>query len=421
MLLAERKGASDDSPQTRMVRMLMVCCVAVFLADIPGLLLDKCLFRGARSLLFVFDTLYWLLYILYFWLKLAFADLWVWRNPAAMRRRAVWYVIPMLAGIVIILLNPWTGWLFVLDANNAYAPGAYYILCLIPQYLYFAGVLAVAVVGFRMGDEYKRRSLSLLTYILLPVCGAAMEFISYGTSWLWPMVALSLLVVYLTEQNKALMDKQLSVSKAAEKVARMDAEIAINRTAIVLSQIQPHFLYNALCVIQDLCHEKAPEAERATVAFSRFLRGNLDSLKAVTPIPFSRELSHTRYYLALESMRFGDRLQVEYDIQADDFLLPALTLQPIVENAVRYGVTKRETGGTVWITSHASEKGYTIIVQDNGIGFDPYQTHDDGRTHFGIDLVSRRLREMCGGDLSIVSRPGEGTIATMTLPKAVVA
>ena len=70
------------------------------------------------------------------------------------------------------------------------------------------------------------------------------------------------------------------------------------------------------------------------------------------PVPFSREMEHVKHYLHLEQIRFGDDLHVEYDIQEDDFFLPTLTIQPIVENAVKYGVGNKEEGGTVWIESH---------------------------------------------------------------------
>lgn len=185
----------------------------------------------------------------------------------------------------------------------------------------------------------------------------------------------------------------------------------------MLSQIQPHFLYNALAVIQDMCHGKAPEAEQATVEFSEFLRGNLDSLRADSPIPFTQELRHTKCYLSLEKKRFGENLKVEYDIGIDDFCIPALSLQPIVENAVRYGVMKRVNGGTVKIMTRETEAAYILQVIDDGIGFDPMQPKEDGRTHIGISNVKERIRILCGGSLNIESAPGKGTAATIMLPK----
>lgn len=418
VLFASRRSARDDTLLDRMLHRLMRCCIAVFLLDIPGLMLDGCAFPGARALILFFDTAYWLPHILYCWLWLMFADYWSFRSIERVRRLRVVYALPMLIELGVIAANPWTGWLFTIDAFNAYAPGTAYQAALFPHYLYIAASLAVCLRGFwaSRDPERRRRGLAMLAYMFLPVCGAAMELLAYGVSWVWPMIALSLLMVYLSIQQQTIADEKLAAAEAAERAARMDAELTRSRTSIMLSQIQPHFLYNALCVIQDLCHGKAPEAERATIAFSRFLRGNLDSLKAEAPIPFARELDHTKYYLTLEAMRFGARLRVDYDIRAERFCLPAMTLQPIVENAVRYGVMKREEGGTVRIKSLETEEHYIVTVEDDGVGFDPYQKHADGRTHIGIDNVRQRLRQI-GGDLTVVSRPGEGTTASLTLPK----
>ncbi len=315
--------------------------------------------------------------------------------------------------------NPFTGWLFTLDERNVYAPGSAYQLCLIPCYAYIACSLALAIYAHRTAPDPdgKRRGASMLSYMFLPICGVAMELLAYGASWVWPMVALSLLMVQLHLQQQAIADERLAAARAAEAAARMSAEMADSRIKIMLSQIQPHFIYNVLCVLQELCHDQAPEAERATIAFSRFLRYNLDSLTAEQPIPFERELSHTQYYLSLEQLRFGSRLRVEYDLRASGFSLPAMTLQPIVENAVRYGVMKRPEGGAVRISSAETDERFLIVVQDDGAGFEPFQPRADGRTHVGIENVRQRLRNLCGGELTIQSAPGQGTVATLILPK----
>lgn len=419
MLLTRRRDVPKKTLPERMIHALMICCMAVLLLDIPGILLDGAMFAGARGLLWFFDTAYWLMHILYCWLWLLFVDCWCFGSGDGLKRRLPYYALPLLCETAILLANPWTGWVFTLDAFNVYAPGSAYQLSLLPLYAYIVASLAVAVCGYRAAPDpaRRRRNLSLLAYMFLPICGVLMEILAYGISWVWPMVALSLLMVQLHVQQQAILDEQLAAARSAASAARMNAEMTNSRMAIMLSQIQPHFIYNVLCVIQDLCHEKAPEAEQATVAFSKFLRYNLDSLKADEPIPFSNELSHTQYYLTLEQMRFGTRLRVQYDLGAEAFRLPAMTLQPIVEYAVRYGVMKKEAGGTVKISTAEADTRYLVTVEDDGVGFSPQQKHADGRTHIGIDNVRQRLRDMCGGDLEIVSIPGTGTVATLSLPK----
>ena len=188
---------------------------------------------------------------------------------------------------------------------------------------------------------------------------------------------------------------------------------------IMMTQIQPHFLYNSLTVIQELCRSDPAQAEAATVQFANYLRGNMDALQTNTPIPFGQELEHTREYLALEQMRFEDKLTVRYDIQCADFALPILTLQPIVENAVRHGVRGNTDGrGEVVISTREQPDRYEITVSDNGPGFDPKaQGADQDHSHVGIQNVRQRLSQMCGGTLTLESAPGEGTRVTIALPK----
>lgn len=228
------------------------------------------------------------------------------------------------------------------------------------------------------------------------------------------------IAINIAEQNMKLKDlknQYLIDLEHKKEIKAKELKLQENRIAIMLSQIQPHFLYNALLTIQELCHVDPEQAEQATIEFSKFLRGNMDSLKEEHPIPFEKELKHTKYYLALEKRRFGEKLNVEWKIETTDFILPPLTLQPLVENAVHYGITRKAKGGTVVISALEKEEEYQVIVQDNGKGFDVYDTKSDGRTHIGIDNVKSRLGSMSGGSLTITSVMGEGTTAVIRLPK----
>ena len=191
------------------------------------------------------------------------------------------------------------------------------------------------------------------------------------------------------------------------------------RVQIMLTQIRPHFLYNALTVIQDLCRTNPEQAENATIQFAKYLRGNMDALQTDAPIPFTEELEHTKEYLMLEQMRFEDKLTVRYDIQCEAFSLPPLTLEPVAENAVRHGVRGNSDGrGEVTIASAEYPDRYEITVTDTGPGFDPEKPpKDQERSHVGLRNVLERLARMCGGALNIISAPGKGTCVTITIPK----
>ena len=122
-------------------------------------------------------------------------------------------------------------------------------------------------------------------------------------------------------------------------------------------------------------------------------------------------------YLYIEKLRFGKKLNIEYDIQADSFEIPLLSVQPLVENAVKHGVGMKEDGGTVTIATRETEENYEIIVSDDGVGFDTSEVKNDGRSHVGMENTKRRLKDMCNADVVITSVIGEGTTARIIIPK----
>ena len=197
---------------------------------------------------------------------------------------------------------------------------------------------------------------------------------------------------------------------------KLQAELEKSRTAITLSQIQPHFLYNSLGAIRELCRQDPEEAREALGIFVTYLRGNMDALKSQRPIHFSKELEHIRTYLYLEQMRFGDDLKVEYDIQDLDFFLPPLTVQPLVENAVKHGICGKEEGGTVTLQTYRHKNQIIITVTDTGAGFDP--TRLAAKEHVGVSGVRFRVETLSRGKLHLESHPGEGTTAIITLPES---
>lgn len=205
--------------------------------------------------------------------------------------------------------------------------------------------------------------------------------------------------------------------KAAREAEQLKAELAENRISIMLSQIQPHFLYNSLNTIYGLCEKDPSAAKKAVSDFSDYLRGNMDSLTRNRPVPFETELKHLNAYLSLEKMRFRNKLNIVTDIQTEDFLIPALTVQPLAENAVKHGICKTEKGGTLKIISRELPDCYEVEISDDGIGFDVNEPLNDGKTHLGIENVRKRLWKMCGAVLEISSEKGKGTVSVIRLPK----
>ncbi len=249
--------------------------------------------------------------------------------------------------------------------------------------------------------------LSLVAYPLILIVAYTIEVLFPGI-WVSNFgAALAYLLLYTNIQVEARHQSVMRENQLAEA-----------RIAVMLSQIQPHFLYNSLASIEYLCDiEGAKKAVSAVQDFSEYLRGNMDSLTYKNPIPFKRELQHTNLYLSLEKRRFVDRIQTEYDIAVTDFFLPALTLQPIIENAVRHGITKRDEGGIITVRSFEDEAFWHITVTDDGVGFVMDEKRKNDHSHVGIENVRSRLKSMCGGTLEITSTLGIGTTATISIPK----
>ena len=189
---------------------------------------------------------------------------------------------------------------------------------------------------------------------------------------------------------------------------------ARQRIRIMMSQIQPHFLYNTLSVIQALCRTDPEKAAHITEDFGLYLRKNLASLNENGLIPFEKELEHTKTYVEIEETRFPN-IRVRYDIQDGDFSLPPLTLQPLVENAIRHGVRIREKG-IVEVITRKRDACHEILIRDNGVGFDVKTLEELDESHIGLRNVRDRVARLCGGVLSIESRIGEGTALTIRVP-----
>ena len=283
-------------------------------------------------------------------------------------------------------------------------------------------VLLLAIPLLLIDKPYRVSAFQIITCAAYCVVSYRMKETDVFISDLLNCICILMIAVGITiaSQNVKFYDfwnRFLIEQYHIRKMQKQEAQLEESRIAIMLSQIQPHFLYNALTAIARLCDLDPAKAKKTTLNFSDYLRGNLDSLTQTQPIPFSRELKHTQLYTDIETVRFGDKLYVKYDIQAMDFLIPSLTVQPLVENAVKYGVGRKKEGGTVVLSTWESEGGWHIAVRDDGVGFDPHQTQNDGRSHIGIENVKRRLAMQSGGTLRIESRLGEGTLSEIFIPK----
>lgn len=261
-------------------------------------------------------------------------------------------------------------------------------------------------------------AISLSTYYLLVGLISAnlldqlsFKFLQAALTQLIVAVLFVALFVYLYEMIKQTLSRNLQLQSEVK-----EAEISFLR-----AQIKPHFLYNALNSISALCDIDPARARDTTDELANYLRSRFDFANMNQAVDLKKELEYVKSYINVEKARFGDRLQVEYQIDADlNLQIPPLVLQPIVENAVKHGLQSRRSGGTVGIFIKQSTKGVEIRISDNGKGMSLQKIEqilgDLGRSGIGLRNVNARLKKRYGQGLSILSEPGKGTAVIIRIP-----
>lgn len=312
--------------------------------------------------------------------------------------------------IIFILIGSATKFIFYINANGKYTPANGLPLIFIYPIFVF---LCCTIENLR-ADLPIVKKLSLLSVGISPAVTITFLILLPKYNFSYVLFFMDLLLVYGTIQSQ----RGTELAERNKKIAEQNMELVEQRTQIMMSQMQPHFLYNSLTTISGLCYlENAQRAREVVDKFAAYLRQNLDFIGKDKYIPFGTELQHIQAYLWIEKVRFEDDLNIEYKIGPSDFQLPSLCVQPLVENAVKHGICKKKGGGTVTIETQETSIEYLVIVRDNGVGFDPQKRPEDGRSHVSIENISRRLEILCSGKLEILSNPGEGTKVVIHLPK----
>ena len=202
---------------------------------------------------------------------------------------------------------------------------------------------------------------------------------------------------------------------ATERALKLEQELNDSRIAIMMSQIRTHFIFNVMNSISGLCSIDPMKADEALIQFSRYLRRNTSIMEEDRPISFAKELQHLEDYVSLEKLRFGDRISFETEIEASDFLLPPLTIQPLVENAIKHGFIEVGKSGKVVLKTRETNEEIQVIIEDNGVGFEAGELEKE--TSVGVRNVCYRLERMVNGRMEMNSTPGEGTNVIIHLPK----
>ena len=307
------------------------------------------------------------------------------------------------AYFALLVVTQCTTWIYYYTPDNVYHRGPWYPLLLIPPVL----MMAADMIGLYRcrGALTQRQRTAFLVYFVVPLICMLIQMFFYGLLLIifgTSLAALFMFVFLLTDQ--------------VEHSFRQQREIAHERSRVMVLQMRPHFIYNTMMSIYYLCKQDPDLAQRVTLDFTTYLRKNFTAIANEDLIPFSEELEHTRAYLAVEQAQFNDSLFIDYDTPHLDFLLPPLTLQPIVENAVKHGMDPDSEPLHIVIRTGRTESGSEIIVENDGADFEPA---DDSEPHIALKNIQQRLEMMCRGKMTITPRKEGGTVVKVTIPEAV--
>jgi Histidine kinase/Histidine kinase-, DNA gyrase B-, and HSP90-like ATPase len=195
---------------------------------------------------------------------------------------------------------------------------------------------------------------------------------------------------------------------------RLEASLTKARLEALKMQLQPHFLFNSLNAIAALVHNDPDAADEMLAALSDLLRLTLET-SGEQELPLRRELEFVERYLAIEQVRFGERLRFELDVAPDtlDALVPTFLLQPLVENAVRHGLEPRSAVGILTISARHEGGALRLVVADNGAGLANGQPEREG---VGLSNTRARLRELYRDSAQLDLRSEEGLHVEVQLP-----
>lgn len=307
--------------------------------------------------------------------------------------------------LLALAVTPFNDFLYSFDQSNVYHRESGFMLWHGVTDVSFVCLAIIIIAYWRI--IYPSLRIVLISAAVLALSG-------FGLSLHYTMIDFNNIVVLIIafllfvmyERNRSLY------------LAEMSMELVETQGQIMVSQIGPHFLFNTLTSIIYYIDKDSALAKKSLMELSKYLRMNIKSLESLDPIQFDEELSHVKKYLELEKLRFGDRLKLEFDIEETDFRIPTLTIQPLVENAVRHGIRAREDGcGSIRISTKNENGTVVITIEDDGVGFDISQLQVQDKTHVGIRNIKMRLEHMVDAKLYIDSTPGKGTKCRILLPK----
>ena len=305
-----------------------------------------------------------------------------------------------ITSLALLIIGQFTDIFYSVTSNNEIKRGPLFPLLISPVLVILLfDIVGVFVIRKRILKAYFVAFLvylpPLITAVFLHMFFSLELFIVLAIG-LW---ALTILVLMVKENAKEYFNQQ--------------KEIANQNAHILVLQMRPHFIYNTMTSIYYLCEQDPNKAKQVTLDFTTYLRKNFAAIASEETIAISEELEHTHAYLAVEQAQFEETLFVTFDTPHTLFRIPPLTLQPIVENAVKHGMVASDKPIHITVRTRKTPTASEIIVEDDGPG---YQPKDDNEPHIALNNIRQRLEMMCKGTLEIYSGDEGGTVVKITIP-----
>ena len=319
------------------------------------------------------------------------------------KESALFKAVTALVGLYIALLiaAQFISAVYYVTPNNQFYRGPLWWMWLMPLVLVM--ILNIAGVVKRRNKLSKKHFVALLVY-LLPVTASIIlhMFVSVDLFAIFGMALFAMMMFGLILSNNV------------EQYTRQQQEIANERANVMVLQMRPHFIANTLATVYHLCKQDPDKAQQVTLDFTNYLRQNLSAIASEDTVPFADELTHTHAYLAVEQALHEDSLVVEFDTPHTFFRVPPLTLQPLVENAVKHCIGRIEEPLHISVKTRQTDDGSEITVENNGPDFAPA---DDNEPHIALNNIRLRIEMMCKGTLTITPRESGGTVVKVFIPK----
>ena len=327
----------------------------------------------------------------------------IFENSEHGKKRLIAGKILSIVSITVILINLFVPFMYDFDEQNLYfRKVGWYANSLLQVVI----IIMMTTVVFELRKEIESSLyLMMMIDILMPLITAIIQLFVYGFSIVNIAIGITQILLFMIVFRYQEM-----------KIQEHNAQISEYNARLMLTQVQPHFMLNTLSTIQYLCKTDSDAAAETVSDLGIYLRNNMEFATSTELITFEKEINHIEKYVSIEQKRFGERIKVVYDIKERDFTLPALSVQPLVENAIKHGISKKRGGGTVELSTWRGVNHIHIIVQDDGVGYDINKPFSEDRVHIGLSIVRERLKNRCGGELLITSEAGKGTICEIKIP-----